>query len=170
MDTALYVIAIVAFVARLLTIPISKRHEQALLKAGAVEHGSANTKLLTVVHLALYLAAIVEGALRQTQFDGLSLTGLGIYVFGMAMLVWVIRLLGPIWTVKIMIAPQHTVVRHPLFRLVRHPNYFLNILPELIGFAVIFHAWYTLLIGLPLYLVPLVTRIVQEERAMRGIL
>lgn len=170
MDIALYAIAVVALVGRLATIPISKRHEQVLVSKGAVEHGVANTKALTVAHIAFYLAAIIEGVLRHTIFDALSLTGLVIYLFAMLMLVWVIRLLGPIWTVKIMIAPEHTVNRHPLFRIVRHPNYFLNILPEMIGFALMFHAWYTLLIGLPLYLVPLIIRIVQEERAMRGML
>ncbi|TDX88210.1 isoprenylcysteine carboxyl methyltransferase (ICMT) family protein [Neorhizobium sp. R1-B] len=85
------------------------------------------------------------------------------------MLVWIVRLLGEVWTVKIMIAPNHPVSRHALFRTVRHPNYFLNILPELVGYALIFHAYFTLAIGQPVYLVILVVRIVQEERAMRDL-
>lgn len=56
----------------------------------------------------------------------------------------------------------------PLFRFVRHPNYYLNIIPELIGFALTLHAFWTLAIGLPLYLVPLVIRIRQEEGTMRA--
>ena len=50
----------------------------------------------------------------------------------------------------------------------RHPNYFLNILPELVGFALVLHAYYTLIIGLPFYLIPLIIRIRQEESAMRA--
>ena len=87
----------------------------------------------------------------------------------MLMLVWIVRLLGPVWTVKIMIAQNHPISRHALFRTVRHPNYLLNILPELVGYAVIFHAWWTLLVGLPVYLVVLIVRIAQEERAMKGL-
>jgi isoprenylcysteine carboxyl methyltransferase (ICMT) family protein YpbQ len=66
-----------------------------------------------------------------------------------------------------LIAPDHSLVRHPLFRIVRHPNYYLNILPELAGLALVLHAYRTLLIGLPLYLIPLVTRMHQEETVMR---
>jgi isoprenylcysteine carboxyl methyltransferase (ICMT) family protein YpbQ len=50
---------------------------------------------------------------------------------------------------------------------VRHPNYFLNVLPELIGFALALNAVTTLLVGIPLYLVPLIIRIRQEEQVMR---
>lgn len=38
------------------------------------------------------------------------------------------------------------------------------------GFALMVRACYTVLIGLPVYLLPLITRIVQEERAMRAML
>lgn len=83
------------------------------------------------------------------------------------MLLVVSHLLGRLWTVKLMIARDHVLVTHPLFRWVRHPNYFLNILPELVGFALALHAWFTLVIGLAIYAVPLGIRIRQEERAMR---
>ena len=53
-----------------------------------------------------------------------------------------------------------------LFKTFRHPNYFLNIIPELIGIALLCQAWYVLLIGLPIYLLVLFKRIRQEEQAM----
>src|SRR5437870_13907816 len=34
---------------------------------------------------------------------------------------------------KLLIASDHTLNQSGLFRWVRHPNYFLNILPELVG-------------------------------------
>ncbi len=81
-------------------------------------------------------------------------------------MIWSLR---HIWTVKLIIAPKevHTLNVSPLFRIVRHPNYILNILPELIGTAMVFHAWYTLAIGGALYLIPLIIRIVQEEKIMK---
>ena len=38
---------------------------------------------------------------------------------------------------------------------------------ELIGFALTLHAFWTLAVGMPLYLIPLFVRISQEEKAMR---
>jgi isoprenylcysteine carboxyl methyltransferase (ICMT) family protein YpbQ len=84
----------------------------------------------------------------------------------MVFLLVVVRLLGRFWTIKLLLARDHELVTHPLFRAVRHPNYFLNLLPELVGFALIFHAYITLAVGLTLYAIPLRTRIQQEEAAM----
>ncbi|MBW6420490.1 isoprenylcysteine carboxyl methyltransferase family protein [Rhizobium sp. XQZ8] len=170
MNAILVVIFLAAAAARIVSVAVSKRHEAKLRTEGAVEHGALNTRLLAVVHGLYYFAAFGEGWARGTQFDAISTLGLVIFVFAMLMLVWIVRLLGPVWTVKIMIANNHSTSRHWLFRTIRHPNYFLNILPELVGYALIFHAWWTLVLGLPVYLVILAVRIAQEEKAMRGML
>jgi isoprenylcysteine carboxyl methyltransferase (ICMT) family protein YpbQ len=85
----------------------------------------------------------------------------------MVILWLVIFNLKDVWTVKLFIAKEHTLNNSLLFKYFRHPNYFLNIIPELIAIALICQAWYTLLIGLPLYLIPLTIRIVQEEKVMK---
>ena len=54
-----------------------------------------------------------------------------------------------------------------IFKYFRHPNYFLNIIPELVSISLICQAWITLAIGLPVYLIPLTIRIVQEEKVMK---
>lgn len=159
---------VLAALFRLASLFVSIRHERQLKAAGSVEIGAANSTLMAVTHTAFYLAAIAECFLKGGHsFDAVALAGLALYLFGAAMLVVVIRTLGRFWTVKVILASDHALVTHPLFRWVRHPNYFLNILPELAGFALTLQAYYTLAIGLPLYLVPLVIRIRQEEAAMR---
>ena len=170
MSAILVVIFLAAAAARIASVAVSKTHETKLRAEGAVEHGALNTRLLAIVHGLYYLAAFAEGWVRETRFDAVSMIGLAIFVAAMLMLVWIVRLLGPVWTVKIMIANSHPVSRHWLFRTIRHPNYFLNILPELVGYALVFHAWWTLALGLPIYLVILAVRIAQEEKAMRGML
>jgi len=169
MSAILVVIFLAAAAARIASVAVSKKHEAKLRAEGAVEHGALNTRLLAIVHGLYYLAAFGEGWTRQAQFDTVSTVGLIIFIAAMLMLVWIIRLLGPVWTVKIMIAKNHPLSRHWLFQMIRHPNYFLNILPELVGYALIFHAWWTLGIGLPVYLIVLSVRIAQEERAMRSL-
>ena len=43
----------------------------------------------------------------------------------------------------------------------------MNVISELIGFVLMLLAYDTLAIGLPIYLVPLVMRVLLEERTMR---
>ncbi len=158
---------IAAFVFRFAMLAVSIRNEKALRSNGAVEHGVQNSRVLAGAHVAFYLAAAAEGIWRAAPFDEVTACGLAIYLFGAAMLVIVSRMLGRFWTVKLLIARDHALVTKPLFKAVRHPNYYLNILPELIGFALTLHAYVTLVVGLAIYLLPLVRRIRLEEQVMR---
>lgn len=152
---------------RLVTLAISMRNERALKRNGAVEFGAGNSKLIAVVHVIFYISAAAEGLWRDDPADWVSGAGLAIYGFAILVLFAVIRLLGRWWTVKVILARDHQLVRHPLFRYVRHPNYYLNIIPELVGLALALHAFGTLLIGLPIYLIVLRARIRIEEKVMR---
>lgn len=169
MPLHLILFAVTAFAWRLITLAISARHEKALKRNGAKEYGAKNSILLAASHVLYYVCAVVESALGTHQPNTLvSACGIVIYLASALALVSVIRSLGGLWTIKIIISPQHRRIQSGLFSFVRHPNYFLNILPELIGFALALNAYWTLVIGIPLYLVPLVTRIRQEEAAMRA--
>jgi isoprenylcysteine carboxyl methyltransferase (ICMT) family protein YpbQ len=156
-----------AFLFRIATVIVSIRHEKSLKQAGAVEFGARNSNLLALAHVLFLLSAAIEGLCHPSPFNSVSVIGLLLYGISVVSILMVIRLLGRLWTVRLIIAEDHSLVRHRLFRIVRHPNYYLNVLPELVGFALVLHAYYTLLIGLPLYLIPLVTRIRQEEQIMR---
>jgi isoprenylcysteine carboxyl methyltransferase (ICMT) family protein YpbQ len=68
----------------------------------------------------------------------------------------------------VLIAPGHQLVVHPIFRAIKHPNYFLNMIPELVGFSIMLHAFLTLAIGLPIFLITLYFRIRVEEMALKG--
>ncbi len=127
-----------------------------------------NSTRLAILHIAFYVAALIEGWWRQAQVDALSVAGMVLYLLSALALLWVWRELGNVWTVRVYLARNHTLNQNWLFRAVRHPNYFLNILPELIGLALALHAFGTLLIGLPLYAILLGIRIRQEEAAIRG--
>jgi isoprenylcysteine carboxyl methyltransferase (ICMT) family protein YpbQ len=164
----LYIFIIVAILFRLFMLTISIRHEKRLRAEGAVEFGVGNSRALALAHITFYAAASTEGIFNFSSFGALNLVGLGIYLFGAGMLLFVVRLLGPLWTVKLFIARDHVLVRHPLFRHIRHPNYYLNIVPELIGYALALHAPITLIVGLPVYAIPLGFRIRQEEKVMRN--
>jgi len=152
---------------RLGSLAVSVRHEKALRARGATEYGPGTSRLLALAHTLFFLGALVEGLWRRTQptpwtAGGVVLSGLAAVAL---VLVW--RELHGLWTVKLLIAPDHSLNQRALFRWVRHPNYFLNIVPELLGVALTMGAWGVLAVGLPLYLLVLRARIVQEERVMR---
>lgn len=155
------------FLLRLLSLAVSIRHEKQLLAVGAKQYGARNSKVLAMAHIAYYVLALVEAQLSGAQFDGISALGAGLTVLAVLALYWVIRTLGGLWTLKIYIHPQHQINRSWLFRVVKHPNYFLNIIPELIGIGLLCHAWTVMLVGLPIYGVILWIRINQEQAAMR---
>ena len=144
------------FVLRLLSLSYSIRNEKRLLKSGAVQYGKVNSLLLTLAHIVYYFSALYEAYTSGTTFNYFSVCGVFIMGFAYAMLFYVIYKLHD--------------EKSFLFRTVRHPNYYLNIIPELIGVALLCNAWYTLLIGLPIYACLLAIRIRQEERAMKELL
>jgi isoprenylcysteine carboxyl methyltransferase (ICMT) family protein YpbQ len=155
------------FLVRLSTLFISMRNERRLKADGGIEYGAFNSSILAVLHVGFYLSAFAEAYTRAVQIDTISLVGIVIYLFSIAALFYVIHELSPIWTVKLIIGREHTLNRSLLFRFLRHPNYFLNVVPELVGLALMCKAYYTLLILFPVYIASLAVRIVQEERIMR---
>jgi isoprenylcysteine carboxyl methyltransferase (ICMT) family protein YpbQ len=166
MSPLLVAFFVLAVLLRLGSLVVSKRNEARLRAAGAVEFGVGNTRLIAVLHTAYYLAAFGEGWWRGSDADALAFIGMALYGFAMLALACVIHELGPLWTIKVLLARDHVLKQGGLFRAVRHPNYFLNIIPELVGLALALKAWLVLAILLPCYLVALHRRIRIEEAAM----
>jgi isoprenylcysteine carboxyl methyltransferase (ICMT) family protein YpbQ len=160
-------IFICAFCIRLVSLFISTRNEKKLKASGAIEYGQTNSLILTLCHIAYYILAIKESLNNDRAINEYTYAGIALFMFSMVMLFLVIYHLGHLWTVKLIIAPDHHVVKSFLFKYVRHPNYFLNVIPELIAIALICQSWWVLMIGFPIYLVPLSIRIYQEEKIMR---
>ncbi len=152
---------------RMISIGISIRNETNLKNKNATEYGKLNSKALVICHTLFYVSCIREGLTQKTQANDVSLIGMGLFIFSMIMLLIVIFILGDNWTVKLLIAPDQHLNSSFLFKYIRHPNYILAIIPELISITLVCHAWLTLFIGLPLYLIPLTIRIIQEEKVMK---
>ena len=163
-------IVLAVFVFRLVFLKISMKNEKAILANGGREYGVQNTKYITILHILFYLSCFAEAPIRQVRFDALSAIGFGLLLFSMFMLYVVTQLLGEIWTVKLMLVKNHKFVDHWLFRYVKHPNYFLNIVPELIGLALLCHALISFCILFPLYAVVLYNRIKEEEKLLKEVI
>jgi len=167
MHPSLMIMFSVAAVLRLGSLAVSRRHEKALKAQGAREYGHRTSRLLALAHTLFYLGALAEGLWRGTQPTPWTTVGLILYSISVIAFVLVWRALNKLWTVKLLIASDHVLNQSALFRWVRHPNYFLNIVPELCGLALIMGAWIVLVLGLPGYLLVLRRRIIQEEQVMQ---
>ena len=157
------------FAIRLVTLAFSVVNEKRLRKKGAVQYGRLNSVLLTLLHITFYFSSLFEAYQTSVDFNVISAIGLGLMTFGYLVLFVVIYTLRDIWTLKIYILPNHRLENGWLFRTFRHPNYFLSIIPELVGFALLCNAWFTLLFLGHIYMLVLFVRIRQEERAMKSI-
>ncbi len=166
MHPRLLIVFFVAGVLRLGGLAVSMHNEKALKAQGAREYGRRTSRLLALAHTLFYLGAFAEGLWRGTQPTPWTMVGLLLYAMSVIAFVLVWRALNRLWTVKLLIASDHVLNQSALFRWVRHPNYFLNIIPELCGLALIMGAWIVLVIGLPCYLLVLRVRIRQEEQVM----
>lgn len=167
MNKYLIIFFVVALLIRLFSLKISILNEKNLKQLGATEHGKFNSILIAVLHTLFYISCFVEGILTKSQISETTGISLIVYVFAIFSLFYVVHSLGPLWTVKLIIAPDHKLVENFIFKTFRHPNYFFNIIPELISFAVIFSAFNTLKFLFPIYLIVLFIRIFQEENIMR---
>ncbi|CAD7289717.1 hypothetical protein LMG7974_01795 [Campylobacter majalis] len=167
----IYILVAVIFALRLVFLKISKQNEAMILQNGGVEHGVKNTKMLTIAHIAFYFSCLTEAVVKTSVFDTTSAVGLGLIVFAFLMLYYIVNhLLRGIWTVKLMVANNHKYNPHWLFRYVKHPNYYLNIIPELIGLALLCHAKISFMILMPIYLIVLFIRIKQEDKVLKEII
>ena len=169
MTTSGFLVAffVVAVALRLCSLFISKRNEARLRAEDAQEFGAGNSRVIAALHVTFYAAALIEGLWRNGSVETITWLGVALYAFSMFILAYVIHELGNLWTVKLLLAPGHTLKQSWLFRTVRHPNYYLNIIPELLGVALVMKAWLVLVILFPSYLFVLFQRIKLEERVMR---
>ncbi|MDU1175082.1 isoprenylcysteine carboxyl methyltransferase family protein [Peptostreptococcus anaerobius] len=156
-------LVVLIFVLRLYFLKISIKNEKKILKNGGKEFGVKNTKAITILHILFYVFCPIEAIIRGVRLDSVGLVGISMVIFSMIVLYTVISLLGDIWTVKLMLLKNHKYVDHWLFRTFKHPNYFLNIMPELCGIGLLCHAKLTSLVILPLYAIVLYKRISQEN-------
>ncbi|MFK8266418.1 isoprenylcysteine carboxyl methyltransferase family protein [Capnocytophaga cynodegmi] len=169
--TEVIIIFVCFFALRLVSLAISIKNEKRIKQMGGIQYGKFNSMLLTLAHVSFYFLCLFEAIWKEHfSLDSTSKMGVALLVFAYLMLFYVIYQLKEIWTLKIYILPNHKVNKSFLFKWIKHPNYFLNILPELVGIALLCKAYITLCVMLPIYAVILTIRIRQEEAAMKHLL
>lgn len=155
------------FAIRLVFLRISIKNEKKLIERGARQVGTKTSIMLALAHIFYYFASIFEAYITNAHFSSISIFGVITLSLSFIVLFYIVKILGEIWTVKVYILPNHQINRTWIFKYFRHPNYFLNIIPELIGVSLLCQAWRVMIVGLPLYFIILALRIYQEQKAMQ---
>ncbi|MBF8807615.1 MAG: isoprenylcysteine carboxyl methyltransferase family protein [Enterococcus lacertideformus] len=169
MSGILFLLFMIIATIRLYVLKISNRNANRLINKGAVEYGKTTSKWLAILHTLFYFSAFFEGIIRKASFDLTGFIGICLIVFSFIMLFWVMKLLGNYWSVKLIFENNHQLVHHWLFERVKHPNYFLNILPELLGVGLLFHAYMTFGVFILPYSFCLYSRIKEENQLLASI-
>lgn len=151
-------------------LKLSIENEKEILAKGGKEYGAQVSKIITILHILFYFFCLIEALLTKGSLDFIGILGLVFMVFSIGMLYMVTQILGKIWTVKLMVANNHQYIEHWIFRIIKHPNYFLNIAPELIGIALLCHARYTSSLILPFYVIAIYLRIRQENYLIKNVI
>lgn len=163
----LIIFMVSAFTLRILSLFVSIKHEKALKKNGGVEYGKGISISLAVLHTVFYLVSFYVGWMKRGEVNNLMSYGLVLYIFSIIMLFAVMKALGKLWSVKLIIAKEHVLIDSLIFKYFKHPNYFLNIVPELIGLTMIMNSWNVFIVLFPIYMINLFMRIKLEERVMK---
>ena len=165
----IFVILMIVFTAvvRLFFLFRSIKNEKEIKKLGGVEYTKELSNLIIVFHVIFYLFAYYEALNEYYTFDIWVALGIIIYLFSIVIVYLVSKELGVYWSVRLYKVPGQPISKHWLFRKFKHPNYFLGVIPELIGISLIFKAEKTFAILFPIYVVLLGLRIFFEENLFK---
>jgi methyltransferase len=169
MVTHIIFIAIVLALAaqRLLELRWSRRNQARILATGGREHAPGHFGVMKVVHVAWFVAMIVEVfGLARPFVPALAACALLIFLIGQSLRYAAIRTLGWRWTVRIMTLPDAPLIRSGIYRYMRHPNY-LGLVLEIAAVPLLHTAYLTAILFTLANACVLAVRIRAEERALR---
>ena len=118
MATALVIIGLIAL-QRLGEVFYSDRNTRDLLARGAVEIGARHYPFVIALHVA-WLIAIVVFLPKPVVINWYLIAVMAVLQF---LRLWVVAVLGPYWTTRIITLPGAPLVTSGPFRYFRHPNY-----------------------------------------------
>jgi methyltransferase len=153
-------------VERLVELRLSRRNASLAFAEGGREVGQAHYRVMTAMHLAFLVCALLEPVVFERPFPGtLGFVALGVAVLAQALRYWAISTLGTRWNTRVIVLPDAAPVTGGPYRFVRHPNYAAVVL-ELAVVPLIHGAWLTAAVFSVANAVLLTWRIRVEETAL----
>jgi methyltransferase len=143
----------------------SRANERALRARGAAEPRGDVYAAMRVAYPAAFVGMALEGWARAAAADAIFWIGAAVFVAGKAVKYWAIAALGPLWTFRVLVLPEHPRVASGPYRYVRHPNY-VGVVGELVGVALALHAPVAGSVAIGVFAWLLARRVAVETRAL----
>jgi methyltransferase len=144
----------------------SRRHEQALRAAGAIEPPDDVYAWMRIVYPGMFVAMTAEGALAAPACTTLVASGIAVFLAAKLLKWWAILSLGRFWSFHVLVLPGVPLVTGGPYRLMRHPNY-VGLMGEIAGVALMMRAPFTGVGAAVVFGALLVARIRVEERLLK---
>jgi methyltransferase len=146
------------------------RNERAQHARGGVEPAGDVYPIMQVSYPALFLAMMLEAALRPApSSDAWFTVGLIVFAASKALKWWAILTLGPYWTFRIIVVPGTVAIRSGPYRFLRHPNY-VAVAGEIVSVALMTGARVSGPVSLLVFGALMLRRVAVENRALDAIL
>ena len=146
---------------------ISRRHEQQLLRGGAVEPPDDVYSTMRWAYPGAFVAMAMEGTLFGPFPTPIVLAGALLLGAAKALKWWAMASLGTRWTFRVLILPGAALVSRGPYAVLRHPNY-VAVVGELLSMALLVGAAVSGPIAVLLFGLLLLQRIRVEDRALRS--
>lgn len=151
---------------RIFELRVSRRHQQSLVKQGAVKVNQPSLLWLALVHTGVLICAALEVVfLRRPFIPLLAAIMLVLFIGANVVRLWVVITMGQHWNVQVVNSTSLGVIVSGPFRFVRHPNY-AAVFVELFSLPLIHTAWLTALVGSLVHAVAISQRISVEESVL----
>lgn len=150
---------------RIIELFISKRNEAWLKAQGGYEVGAEHYKYMVLLHATWFVAMIAEHYLRSTGLSPMWQVWLVVIILAQVGRYAVITTLGKFWNTRIIVLPHAPLVKNGLYRVVKHPNYWI-VGTEIAVFPLLYELYITSLLYTILNAIMLTVRIRVEENAL----
>ena len=146
---------------------VSSRNTRRLLARGAREHGRGHLAPLILLHALFPCALLVEVLALRSHPGALAPLWAALWLAAQWLRWASMRALGGRWSIRVLVLPGEPLVRHGVYRWLRHPSY-VAVGIELLAGPLLFGAWRTALAFSAVNAIALRVRIRCEERALAG--
>ncbi len=160
-----WIMLLILAVQRISELVISKRNEQWLKAQGGYEVGAEHYKYMVLLHATWFISMIAEHYLRSTGLSPMWQVWLVVIILAQIGRYAVISTLRKFWNTRIIVVPHAPLVKSGLYRVVKHPNYWI-VGTEIAVFPLLFELYITSLLYTVLNAIMLAVRIRVEENAL----
>jgi methyltransferase len=143
----------------------SRRHEQALRAAGAIEPADDVYAWMRIVYPGMFVAMTAEGILVPACTTLVAI-GIGVFLAAKLLKWWAILSLGRFWSFYVLVLPGVPLVTGGPYRLMRHPNY-AAVMGEIAGVALMMRAPFTGVLSALAFGTLLIARVRVEDRLLK---